>query len=209
MNREEIFHTSKVGNAKVFHTGTKDGFTPFTAIFRVDRANKAGRVTIRVENDSPKGDRSVFVDRLQLKAGHSWTVDAACEARWDDWKLATAANLLASNRQSVYQYKISHKTSSYFTPTTQLLWDWSKFQELEGEYKFVTAQGVRDSFKCSSSTEVGTFGVGCSNGGSGKPRKVLGWDKSCVGGAKACRDATKAQGQICQDHPDAFEVSNW
>jgi ribosomal protein L3 len=146
----------------------------------------------------------VFIDDVRLREGHGWTVDAKCEAAFAPWALATPTSLAQVATGRVLQYKISYKSAYYITPPSKSVWNWNKYQAVDGDYVFVDAEGVQDSFACSSK-EMGTAGIGCSNGG-GKNWKVMGWDTSCVGGAKTCKFPAQGRMQICQDHPDAFQV---
>ena len=151
-----------------------DPFRPFTAIFSIDPAAPT-HVTIRFENDSEEGDKSIFIDSLVLHEGHAWTVDEVCSSEWSSWQLATPSVLAGLPRGADYQYKYQDTDSGayYLTPVTQLVWAWDRFQGLSGEYMFETADGVTDSFLCTD-TEQGMVGVGCSNGG-GAQWKAFSW----------------------------------
>ena len=59
---DEILHV-KIDSAVIWEsTHPEDGFTPYSAIFTAI----ATSATLRFENDSPEGDRSVFIDSVSV-----------------------------------------------------------------------------------------------------------------------------------------------
>ena len=96
------------------------------------------------------------------------------------------------------QYKYAAGGGFYLSPVTALVWDWARYQAVDGEYVFQTADGVRNSFACTS-VEEGHVGVGCSNG-PGAAWKVFSWQPQMDHSSP-----DSAETQVCQDHPDAFE----
>ena len=198
---EEIFHSNSPGTSGVaFHANAngRDEFQPYTAIFSIDPASP-DFVAIRVENDSTEGDKSIFIDSLVIREGHSWSYDATCGAQWSPWQLATPATLRRAVPNTNFQYRYSDLATSayYLTPVSTLVWDWNAFQGLSGEYMFVTADGTQDAFDCTVA-ENGFIGIGCSNGPGGDNWKVF----ADSGGVTI---PERAEVQVCDDHPDAFE----
>ena len=167
----EIFHTEHPGSdlemgavhggdQASFHGGDSDPFQQYTAIFQA----RGDMTVIRFENDSPGGDKSVFIDNVVIRDGRGWTADAACEALFSDWQLATPTNLQQIQPGADLQYKYELNNAYYLTPTTSLVWDWNRYQALSGDYVFVDPEGYHDAFACTD-TEQGHSGIGCSNGG--------------------------------------------
>jgi hypothetical protein len=93
------------------------------------------------------------------------------------------------------EYLYSKDGAWYLSPTTELIWDWSSYQVVEGTYYYSTGSDwAEGSFACSHA-ESGHYGIGCSNGG-GRQWKVLPWGSG--------QDGEAATGPICQDRPDVF-----
>eukprot|EP01050_Picozoa_sp_SAG11_P024479 SAG11_NODE_5218_length_1627_cov_1.210079_1_plen_487_part_10 len=206
----EVFHSDEPGLAGGAFHSSEDGvdpFQPYTAFFSLDVASP-GHVTVRFENDSPSGDRSVFVDAVELREGDIWSEDSACAAQWSKWKHVSSKTLqrLPPGDRFQYKYASAAHDSYYLSPVTDLLWTWDSYTGLAGEYAFLTANGYRDTFQCTP-TGDGSVGIGCSNG----HWKVLPCADAragcpCADGEPTCSFPDRGKVQVCQDHPDAFEV---
>jgi hypothetical protein len=151
---------------------------------------------------------AILAARPGLASGSYWielpsagaVAELACEMVIDGggWTQASE-DFLVELGTGPWEYLYSHGSAWYLSPSTDLLWDWSSFQALEGAYYYSTgSEWAEGSFDCSD-VEAGHYGVGCSNGPGGQ-WKVLPWG--------AGQDAAAATGPICQDQPDVFAVGS-
>eukprot|EP01084_Bolivina_argentea_P168060 291537_1 len=105
--------------------------------------------------------------------------DARCDQPTSDWILATEHNLKCTYTGiRTFQYKYELNASAYYlSPETSMLWSWSQFDEVWGDYHYTYNGGVNTtSFTCIGG-EVGHWGIGCSTGGGFTFKVISIYDK--------------------------------
>ncbi len=143
-------------------------------------------------DDSGAADGNYDID---LGTGSS--VTATCEMDIDGggWTLLTSAVVDKLSSGITRRYLYTYGSGFYISPATTLVWSWSSYQALNGSYSFGTGTSISSSFSCTSS-EGGSWGVGCSNGGGGTYKCLTIYSSS----------ASIGEGTVCQDQPDVFGV---
>jgi hypothetical protein len=140
-----------------------------------------GSYTIDIDGD---GGAAAFSVGCQMDIdGGGWT------AAVPDVVSALDASL---SREYLYSYGVAW----YRSPVTGDVWDWGRYQALDGEWSYssgsVSAEG---SFSCTAA-EDGGWGVGCSNGPGGTSKVLPIYEE----------DPSTATSMICQDSPDVFKA---
>jgi hypothetical protein len=129
-------------------------------------------------------------------SGSGTAIELLCEMDIDGggWTQARGVYLAELGTAS-REYLYSKGSAWYLSPATDLVWDWSSYQVVEGSYYYSTGSvWAEGSFACTHA-ESGHWGIGCSNGGGGQ-WKVLPWGSG--------QDSDAATCPICQDQPDVF-----
>jgi len=112
------------------------------------------------------------------------------------WTRMTAEFLRAA-QPIAHEYLYTYRTGFYLSPQTTLLWSWSEYQPLEGQYAYGRSGVFDGTFPCTDG-ETGYWGVGCSNGPN--------TDWKCFAHGEGFADPAAGRTTICQDLPDVFGV---
>jgi hypothetical protein len=118
------------------------------------------------------------------------------------WKLATSKTTSGTSAVTSKQYLYVYQDRWYISPITKLNWSWDSGQQVTGTYTYFNGTSL-DTVECLGSTEIPTFGVGCSEG-PGNTRKVIPWATWISGADKGTKSPSGGQGTVCQSMPSAF-----
>ncbi len=150
-----------------------------------------------LDNDATAATATYTIDADGSRSG-SAAFSTNCNMTIDGggWTQALTSYLSTLSTSDSREYLYSYGSAWYRSPSTTLVWAWGSYQALNGTYYYSTSStSSMGSFACTSS-EAGSYGVGCSNGGGGT-YKVLPIYNS---------NPSIATVMICQDRPDAFGV---
>ena len=133
-----------------------------------------------------------------------------------DWVPLTSRRITNEHACNTFKYRYAFGDEWYESPATDMRWDYSTYQELQGEWTYGSGDSTQGTFQCTGG-EGGCSGVGCSNGG-GDNQKVLPWcstdpDDSCVGCGAMPPPGTDTGNNagtqtICQNQPGIFDAHN-
>ncbi len=141
-------------------------------------------------------DGTYYVDPADTGVG----LEVLCEMDIDGGGWTQACDLyLAELSVESREYLYTYGGAWYLSPVTDLVWDWTSYQSVVGDWSCSTGSDWAEGTFFCSDFETGSFGLGCSDGITGS-YKVL---PSGTG-----QDADAATGPICQDVPDAFGVGS-
>ncbi len=146
-----------------------------------------------LESGKSTGDGTYLID--PDGSGGAEPFDVLCDMTSDGGGFTQAIQdyLDALDPTEPRTYLYTHATQWYESPSTTDVWDWTTYVGLDGTYLYGDGATTTGSFPCTS-IELGTWGVGCSNG-SGGMYKVL---------PDYLDDPAHAMTEVCQDQPDNF-----
>ncbi|CDS53175.1 hypothetical protein [Polaromonas sp. CG9_12] len=118
------------------------------------------------------------------------------------WNISTSKTVSSMSVLVSKQYLYVYQDRWYISPSTKLNWSWDFGQQVTGTYTYFDGTSL-GTVECPGSTEIPTFGVGCSEG-PGNTRKVNPWATWISGKDKGIKSPSNGQGTICQNIPAAF-----